>query len=213
MEKKIVVFASGEGTNFQAIIDAVRYGSIRAKIEALITDRPLCGAINRAKTSGIPVLVVRKKGVSEERFCEELLRILEQISPDLIVLAGYLKIIPQRVVESFRYRIINLHPSLLPCFGGAGMFGMRVHEAVIGSGARFSGCTVHFVDNSVDGGPIIGQSVVGVDDSDTPESLSEKIHPKEHELLVKCVNLVLSGQFTVVGKRVIWKSGKEVSPH
>ncbi|MEM3675695.1 MAG: phosphoribosylglycinamide formyltransferase [Thermoplasmataceae archaeon] len=204
MPKKLVVFASGEGTNFQAIINAILQGDLNVSISALVTDRKQCGAISRAQRSGIPVHVIRQKRGSLDAFTDSLLNLLNSMEPDLIVLAGYLTILPDKIIEAYRYKIVNIHPSLLPCFGGIGMFGMKVHEAVINSGAKFSGCTVHFVDTTVDGGPIIGQAIVEIDDDDTPESLAEKIHAEEHVLLVRCIGEILERRFEVRGKRVVF---------
>ncbi|MEM0158331.1 MAG: phosphoribosylglycinamide formyltransferase [Thermoplasmataceae archaeon] len=204
MPKKLVVFASGEGTNFQAIINAILQGDLNVSISALVTDRKQCGAISRAQRSGIPVHVIRQKRGSLDAFTDSLLNLLNSMEPDLIVLAGYLTILPDKIIEAYRYKIVNIHPSLLPCFGGIGMFGMKVHEAVISSGAKFSGCTVHFVDTTVDGGPIIGQAIVEIDDDDTPESLAEKIHAEEHVLLVRCIGEILERRFEVRGKRVVF---------
>lgn len=185
--RKIAVFASGGGTDFQSIIDGVESGLIKAEIAVLIASKEGIGAIERAKTHGIEYRVFDKHGfASLEVMFGEIAKLLREKAIDLIVLAGYLTVLPLGFVKEFEGRIINIHPSLLPSFGGVGMYGMRVHEAVIASGSRESGCTVHYVDGGTDTGKIIAQAKVKVD-NDTPESLQKKVLIKEHELLPKVV--------------------------
>lgn len=205
-EKRIVVLASGEGTNFQALADAVAGGRIKASIEALVSDRKNCGALERAKRNGIRAISCPRTESNRETYFNQLLATVQNLEPDIIVLAGFMKILPDWIVTKFPMMIINTHPSLLPCFGGPGFYGNRVHEKVIESGARISGCTAHFVTPDVDAGPIILQRAVPVEDYDTPESLSERIKVVEHEALVEAVALVLEGRFTISGKRVLRSS-------
>lgn len=201
--KRIVVLASGEGTNFQALIDAVAHGRIDADIAALISDRKGSGALRRARENGIQAISFPRTEDNRDTYFKELLRLIKSQEPDLIVTAGFMKIFPTWLVEEFPLRIINTHPSLLPCFGGPGFYGHKVHERVIESGARISGCSAHFVIPDVDAGPIILQKAVEVLDDDTPDSLSERIKEVEHEALVEAVGIVLQGKFRVSGKRVI----------
>ena len=200
----IVVFASGRGTTLQAIIEAVRGHRILASISAVISDHDDSGALERARVSGIRAIFM-DPSLGKERFYAGIMQELARISPEIIVLAGFMRIIPTEILLNFKAPVINLHPSLLPCFGGKGMYGMHVHSKVLESGARFSGCTVHFVTPDVDAGPIIVQKVSEVLDSDTPESLSDRIRPLEHEAVVESIQLVLSKNYTISGKRVIRK--------
>ncbi len=201
--KKIIVLASGNGTNFQAIVDAIDSGVIEdAEISKLICNNKRANVMQRARDSGIlPVLVDAKSN----DYNNVLSEIISGDNPDLIVLDGYMKILPEFIINKFMYKIINIHPSLLPAFGGKGYYGRRVHEAVINSGTRFSGCTVHFATNDIDNGPIIDQRAVTVDDYETPETLEEKIHKEEHKSLVFSINLILKNNYEIKGKRVMHK--------
>lgn len=181
--KNIVVFASGSGTNFQSIIDAVNAGNITANIAGLITDRNHIGALERAENHGIPARVLApNKLPDDKKFAEELIDQLTSWETDLIVLAGYLKKIPAPVIRKFENRILNIHPSLLPKFGGKGFYGMNVHRAVINSKDHQSGCSVHIVTSEFDEGPVIARSIVNVKENDTPEQLAKKILKEEHRL-------------------------------
>ena len=184
----IAVFASGGGTDFQSVIDGVESGLIRAKINMLIASKPDIYAIERAKQHNIPHYVFCKKDyASGEDMFDSIIKLLNENKTDLIVLAGYLTILSPNIVKAYEGRIINIHPALLPKFGGVGMYGMNVHEAVIAAGEKESGCTVHFVDAGADTGKIIAQARVTVETTDTPESLQKKVLEKEHELLPKVV--------------------------
>ncbi len=200
--KRIVVLASGEGTNFQALADAVKKGDLDAEIVGLISDRKGAGALKRARASGVKAISFPRTEENRENYFRELGSAILDLEPDLIVTAGFMKILPTWLVEKFRFRIINTHPSLLPCFGGPGFYGHRVHEKVLESGARISGCTVHFVTPDVDAGPIILQAPVEVMDDDTPDSLSERVKSVEHGLLVQAAGIVLTGNIDISGKRV-----------
>ena len=184
----IAVFASGGGTDFQSIIDGVESGLIKAKINMLIASKPDIYAIERAKKHNIPHYVFCKKDyLSGEEMFDSIIKLLRANKTDLIVLAGYLTILSPNIVKAYEGRIINIHPALLPKFGGVGMYGMNVHEAVIAAGEKESGCTVHYVDTDADTGKIIAQARVAVDKDDTPESLQKKVLEKEHELLPRVV--------------------------
>jgi formyltetrahydrofolate-dependent phosphoribosylglycinamide formyltransferase len=182
--KGLVVFASGSGTNFQSLIDAIEKGKLSAKINGLITDKPDIGSIDRAKDHGIPHKVITPSAYeSESEFAEALLDQLKTWNTDLIVLAGYLKKIPLQVIECYENRILNIHPSLLPKYGGKGYYGLNVHRAVIENQESISGCTVHLVNEEFDKGPILAQTEVPVQPNDTPEILAARILKQEHKLL------------------------------
>ncbi|MFG1460385.1 MAG: phosphoribosylglycinamide formyltransferase [Thermoplasmataceae archaeon] len=200
MSKKLVVFASGTGTTFEFLAESVKLGQIDANIVALFSDRPKSGAVEKAGRYGIRVYIIKQNGL--ENIADEINYSLNQINPDLIILAGYNRILPEKIVDSYPLRIINTHPSLLPCFGGHGMYGLNVHRAVIESGAKVSGCTVHFVNRNVDEGPIIDQSTVEVKYDDTPEVLQERVKKEEKIILIRAVNNILLKKIHVSGKRV-----------
>lgn len=187
--QNLVFFASGSGTNFQSVIDAINSGQLKARITGLISNRADAGAINRAKTHNFPTYVIDSGSPNYET---HLLNILSTLRPDLIVLAGYLKKIPTQVIKDYSKRIINIHPSLLPKYGGKGFYGMNVHRAVIKNHETVSGCTVHFVDEIYDNGQIIEQTEVPVDQNETPESLAKKILQHEHKLLPKTIQKLLT---------------------
>ncbi len=204
--KRLAVLASGNGTNLQAIIDAIESGRLNAGIAVVISDKRDAYALKRAEKHGIKAICMSRTAENRETYFHDIIEILNSNAPDLIVLAGFMKILPDSFIERFENRIINIHPSLLPCFGGKGFYGNRVHKAVIGSGARVTGCTVHFASTEIDGGPIIEQRTLEVRDNDTPETLAERIHPVEHEALVDAIGLILSGKYSISGKRVARQS-------
>ncbi len=197
----IAVFASGRGSNFKAIIDAIKHGSIRnAKVVVVISNNSDAGALQIARENGIPgVHLSRKHFSSDESFTTALLQTLRAHRTNLIVLAGYMKKIDPAVIRAFRSRIINIHPALLPAFGGTGMYGMRVHEAVIERKAAVSGATVHVVDEEYDHGQILLQKTVAVDPADTPESLAAKVLKIEHDIYPQAIRLIAEGQITLDG--------------
>ena len=197
----IVVLVSGRGTDLQSIIDATQEGWLKVNIQAVISDKEDAYALERAKQHGIPTYVLSKKVLKSE-FQEALLNLLTMLSPDLVVLAGFLTILGPQVVERFPQKIINIHPALLPSFCGKGFYGMKVHEAVYESGVKYTGCTVHVVDAGVDAGRIILQEVVKVDDDDTPETIAEKVLEVEHRLLPTAIKLISEGRVVLEGRRV-----------
>ncbi len=174
---KVVVLVSGGGTNLQAIIDKVENGYIpNTKIEAVISSSRKAYALERAKQHGIQgEAVVRKDFETKEAFDEALLKTLDKYAPDLVVLAGYLVIVPEIVINRYANKIINIHPSLIPSFCGDGFYGLKVHEAVLARGCKVTGATVHFVDEGTDTGPIIKQKAVEVKPGDTPEILQRRV--------------------------------------
>lgn len=188
--KKLVIFASGSGTNMQAIIDQVQAKKIRAIIAGLIVNKPNIQSIERAKKFGIPVSVISDK--DEDSFTKKLDKQLDTWSPDLIVLAGFLKKIPLSVIKEYKNKIINIHPALLPKYGGKGFYGMNVHKAVLESGDKESGCTVHFVNEEYDKGPVISQKKVPVHPTDTPEDLANRVLKAEHKLLPSVIKKLIN---------------------
>lgn len=192
--KSLCVLVSGNGTTLQSIIDAVEDGTISAVIAAVISSRQGAYALERAREHGIQALAMDYTALGRETYDDMLYRKLIELSPDLICLAGYLKILNTRTVREFEGRIINIHPALLPEFGGKGMYGERVHEAVLRSGAGRSGCSVHFVTEGIDAGPVILQESVPVMDGDTAKTLASRVHEEEKRVYPRAINLVLSGR-------------------
>ncbi len=191
--KNIVVFASGTGTNFQAIIDSIDAGDITdAQICGLVASKPGIEAIERARRHSIPVHVVQKSNFkTEQQFSDKLEEVLSHLNPDLIVLAGYLHKIPSEIISKFPQKIINIHPALLPKYGGKGYYGHHVHEAVLEHGDKVSGCTVHYVNEKYDQGPIIEQREVTVEKNDTPETLAKRVSREEHQLLPSVIEKII----------------------
>ncbi len=183
----VAVMASGGGTDFQSIIDASEAGEIKADVKLLITNNPDAYCIERAKEHDIDHHVLDHKGKSRQEHEQEIIEVLERYDPDLIVLAGYMRILTDDFVDRYYGKMINIHPALLPLFGGEGMYGEKVHEAVLEAGMKRTGCSVHFVTSEVDGGPIIDQRCVPVRNDDDIHSLAERVKEKEHELLPSVV--------------------------
>ncbi len=203
--KRIAVFASGGGTDFQSVIDANDRENF-CEIKYLIASKDGIGAIERARKHGISTAVFSKTDYPDlEKLYAELTYLLNMNRVDYIVLAGWLKIIPESFISAFKDRIINIHPSLIPAFCGAGYYGLKVHKAVIDYGAKISGCTVHFVNEIPDGGAIIAQTAVTVEECDTAESLQQKILEKEHKLLPWCVKKLCQGKIEKTGRKVVIK--------
>lgn len=201
--KRIAVFASGGGTDFQSVIDANEKEKF-CEISYLIASKSGIGAIERARKHGISVGVFAKNDYSDTQdMYNELTYLLNMNRVDYIVLAGWLKIIPESFIKAFENRIINIHPSLIPAFCGAGYYGLKVHQAAIDYGVKVSGCTVHFVNEVPDGGEIIAQTAVEINDNDTAKSLQAKILEKEHELLPYCVKKLCQGKIRKNGRKVI----------
>lgn len=190
------MFVSGSGTNLQAIIDA---GIPTVEIVLVLSNNPGAYALERAKKHGIPAEVADHKNFpGREEYEEHVLELLEPYGVDLIALAGFMRILTPRFVRAYKNRIINIHPALLPSFPG-----MHAAKQALESGVKFTGCTVHFVDEGVDSGPIILQAVVPVRDDDDEESLLERIHKEEHRIYPEALKLIASGKFKIEGKRVL----------
>lgn len=187
---KIGVLVSGGGSNLQSIIDKSQSGELQCKVEVVIGDRE-CYGVERAKEAGIDGYTLDRKVLKKE-LCREIDKIVSERGVDLIVLAGFLSIIDEEFVNKWKGRIINIHPSLLPKFGGPGMYGIKVHEAVLKAGETESGCTVHYVDTGVDSGEIIAQKRVKVLEGDTPEVLQKRVLVEEHKLLPESISKIMS---------------------
>ena len=196
----VVVLVSGGGTNLQAIIDAAESGKIRnAKIVGVLSNNQNAYALERAKKHGIPGRCISpKQFASREEFNEKFLEAVDSLEPDLIVLAGFLVVIPPAMIERYRNRIINIHPSLIPAFCGTGYYGLKVHEAALARGVKVAGATFHFVDEGTDTGPIILQKAVEVKAGDTPEMLQRRVMEEaEWKILPEAISLIADGKVTV----------------
>lgn len=202
---KIAVCVSGGGTNLQAILDAIDNGTItNAEVKVVISNNKNAYALERAKNHGIENLCISPKDYpSREAFNETFLEKLDSYEVDLVVLAGFLVVIPPKMIETYRNRIINIHPSLIPSFCGTGYYGLKVHEGVLSRGVKVTGATVHFVDEGTDTGPIILQKAVEVEQDDTPEILQRRVMEQaEWIIMPKAINLIANGRVSVVDGRV-----------
>lgn len=190
---RLAVLVSGRGTNLQAILDASRHPDYPAEVVVVASDRPGAYALERAKRAGLPAYVVPWRKDPRE-FGRRLAEVLERHGAEWVCLAGFLRILDPEFVDRYRGRILNIHPALLPAFGGRGMYGERVHRAVLEAGVRESGCTVHFVTAEVDAGPVVAQARVPVYPSDTVESLAARVAEQEHRLYPEAIRRVVTGQ-------------------
>lgn len=190
----IAVCASGGGTDLQSIIDACEAGKINGEIRLVISNRKKAYGLERARLHGI-----QAEWIKDE---DEILKRFEEEKIDVVVLAGYLAIVGDKLIEQYKNRIINIHPSLIPSFCGPGFYGMHVHEAVFKRGVKVSGATVHFVTGEVDGGPIILQRAVDISDLETPEDIQARVLEIEHEILPEAVALYCEGRVSVENERV-----------
>lgn len=211
---RLAVFASGGGSNLQSILDATESGALRAEVALVVTDRPAIGALDRAERRGIPTFVLAPADCADVKaFGQALLDALEAHDVTFVALAGYLKMIPPAVVRAYRHRIVNIHPSLLPAFGGPGMYGRRVHAAALEHGVRWSGATVHLVDEDYDTGPIVLQQPVPVEPGDTPETLAARVLAVEHRLYPEALALFADGRVRIEGRTVTVLSSPESPTH
>lgn len=192
--KNIAVLISGGGTNLQAIIDNTKNNYIKGKIKIVISNREDAYGLTRAKNAGIDALVIKDD--------EKLISTLSENKIDLIVLAGYLKILPEKITKIYENKIINIHPSLIPAFCGRGYYGLKVHEAVIKKGVKYTGATTHFVNEGADEGPIIMQKITEVGE-ETPEELQAKVLKIEHEILPKSIKYFCEDKLKVVNGKVV----------
>jgi len=200
---KIGVLISGSGTNLQSIIDNIENGKINGKITVVISNKSDAYGLERAKQHNIDAVFVNQKEYENfEMYNDAIIEELEKHGVEVVVLAGYLKILSGKFIEMYKNRIINIHPSLIPSFCGKGYYGLKVHEAAVNYGVKLSGATVHFVDEEADTGPIIMQEAVEVDFDDTAETLQQKVLKIEHKILPLAVKYYCEGKLEVVGRKV-----------
>jgi phosphoribosylglycinamide formyltransferase 1 len=199
MTKRIGVLLSGRGSNFEALAESVAAGRLPgAEIAIVISNREGAPGIERARARGIEARVIPSKGLQREAYDRQVVAVLKEKQVDLVCLAGFMRLLSPYFVGQFQQRILNIHPSLLPAFPG-----LESQRQALEFGVKISGCTVHFVDENLDAGPIVAQAVVPVLDSDTPETLAERILEEEHRIYTEAVRIVLEGQYRIEGRRVI----------
>jgi phosphoribosylglycinamide formyltransferase 1 len=202
MKKHIGVLLSGRGSNFDALAASVAAGRIpNAEISIVVSNRETAQGIEKARARGIEARVIPSKGLEREAYDKLVVAALQEKNVDLVCLAGYMRLLSPYFVEQFPRRILNIHPSLLPAFPG-----LEPQRQALEHGAKFSGCTVHFVDENLDAGPIVMQAVVPVEDGDTPETLAERILREEHRIYTEAVRIVLEGSWRIEGRRVLVNS-------
>lgn len=202
---KIGVLVSGGGTNLQAIIDNIESGYIsQAEIVTVISGNPNAFALERAKKHNINAVCIRKRDYSDnEQYMSAMEKHLDSFGVELIVLAGFMTVLSKSFTDKYKNKIINIHPALIPSFCGDGFYGLKVHEAVLEKGVKITGATVHFVNDETDGGPIILQKAVAVNDDDTPETLQKRVMEQaEWKIFPEAVKLISEGKISVSGKRV-----------
>ncbi|HZW39741.1 MAG TPA: phosphoribosylglycinamide formyltransferase [Ignavibacteriaceae bacterium] len=197
---KIAVFVSGRGSNLEAILNSPKYGEL-FRVSLVFSDKSECKAFEIARKYSISSYSIGNKEGSKSY--DEVIKIITDTKIDLIVLAGFLKLIPEKLVNLYSGRIINIHPALLPSFGGPGMYGMNVHSAVFNSSCKVSGPTVHFVDNSYDTGKIIAQKAIDINDVQSPEEIAERVLQVEHQILPFVVEKIAEGKIKEVNNRII----------
>jgi phosphoribosylglycinamide formyltransferase 1 len=199
MKKRIGVLLSGRGSNFVALADSVAAGRIPdAEIAIVVSNREGAAGIDKAKDRGIPTRVIPSKGLEREPYDRQVVAVLREHKVDLICLAGYMRLLSSYFVASFPNRILNIHPSLLPSFPG-----LESQRQALEYGVKIAGCTVHFVDENLDAGPIVLQAAIPVHDADTEVTLSERILAEEHRIYSEAVRIVLEGKFKIAGRRVV----------
>jgi phosphoribosylglycinamide formyltransferase-1 len=207
MRKRIGVLLSGRGSNFEALADSAAAGRIpNAEIAIVISNREGAPGIERAQARGIESRVIPSKGLEREAYDRLVVAALQEKKVDLVCLAGYMRLLSPHFVAAFRNRILNIHPSLLPAFPG-----LEAQRQALEHGAKVSGCTVHFVDENLDAGPIVLQAVVPIENADTPETLSERILREEHRIYSEAVRIVLEGRYRMESRRVLIEAHKASS--
>ncbi len=200
---RLAVFASGRGTTLQAIFEACAQGAIAGEVVLVVCNTPGAGAMAWAARAGVTAEVVDHRAFPDRQaFEQRLLDLVERYRVELVCLAGFLRILTPWCIQQWSGRIMNIHPALLPAFGGKGMYGERVHAAVLAHGVKVTGCTVHFVDESPDGGPIILQAPVPVLENDTPAALADRVLEQEHRLYAEAIRLFAEGRLRLQGRRV-----------
>lgn len=186
-------FASGSGSNVNAILSNIKNGNLNANPSLIITNNSKAGVVEKAKSNNIPYYHISNKTEPDDiKRTQKILELLSYYKVDLIILAGYMKLIPSEILSKYKNKILNIHPALLPKFGGKGMYGINVHNAVIKSGVKISGATVHIVNNEYDQGKILAQKTVDIDNSDTPETLQKKVLKAEHSLYSETINKIIN---------------------
>lgn len=197
--KRIAVLLSGRGSNFEAIADSIAAGRIpNAEVALVVSNREHAPGLEKARRRGLESAVIPSKGREREEYDREVVALLKEKRIDLVCLAGFMRLLSPYFVNEFRNRILNIHPGLLPSFPG-----LEAQKQALEWGVKYSGCTVHFVDENLDAGPIIVQAVVPVRDHDTVETLSARILGEEHRIYTEAINIVLSGKFRIEGRRVL----------
>ncbi len=203
---KLGILASGRGSNFQAIWNSIQAGKLHAQVQVVISNNADAGALDFARSQNLPAVhLERNQFDTKEAYVQAFLGILEQYAVNFIVLAGYMKLLSPEIVRVFRNRIINIHPALLPSFGGKGMYGHFVHKAVLDHGCKVSGVTVHLVNEAYDQGPIVAQQCVPVLAGDTPESLAERVLKVEHVIFSAALQLFAEERVEVIGRSTLIK--------
>jgi phosphoribosylglycinamide formyltransferase-1 len=197
---RLVALVSGGGTTLQNFLDRIAAGSLRATVAGVVSSRADAFGVTRAERAGIPAMAV-PAAPRRPAFAEEVWTAVRSFDPQLVCFAGWLHLLP--IPSDFRHRVLNIHPALLPAFGGKGMYGHRVHEAVLACGAKVSGCTVHFADDTYDTGPILVQKCVPVAEDDTPDTLAARVFEAECEAYPEAIRLIAEGRVRVEGRRVI----------
>ncbi|MFN3322227.1 MAG: phosphoribosylglycinamide formyltransferase [Bryobacteraceae bacterium] len=195
--KRIAILLSGRGSNFEAIADSIANGRIQASIALVISNRPDAPGLESARRRGLHAVSLPSKGVAREEYDRSLIREIRQHGVDLICLAGYMRLLSPEFIRAFPQKVVNIHPSLLPSFPG-----LDAQRQALEHGVKVSGCTVHFVDEGLDSGPIILQAAAPVHDDDTVESLSKRILTEEHRIYSEAIRWILSGAYTIEGRRV-----------
>jgi phosphoribosylglycinamide formyltransferase-1 len=204
MGKRIGVLLSGRGSNFEALAESASAGRIPgAEISLVVSNIEGAPGVEKARARGIPTCVIPSKGLQREEYDRKVVAALEERQVDLVCLAGFMRLLSPYFVSSFRNRILNIHPSLLPAFPG-----LEAQQQAFAHGVKFTGCTVHFVDENLDAGPIIVQAVVPILDDDTPETLSERVLREEHRVYSEAVRIVLEGRYRIEGRRVLLDAEK-----
>ena len=214
---RVVVLASGAGSTLQALLDAFPPPPLQGipsdgvAIVAVICNTPGALALERARRAGLPAILIDHRGRSLDAFEAEMAAAIDAHRADLICLAGFLRILSPAFVRRYAGRILNTHPALLPAFSGKGMYGDRVHEAVLETGSAVSGCTIHIVDEIPDGGPIVAQATVPVLPGDTPETLAERVKAEERRLYPAVIRSWAEGRIKVAGRTVLWNGARQSS--
>jgi phosphoribosylglycinamide formyltransferase-1 len=198
--KRLGILLSGRGSNFEAIADSVAAGRIQAEIALVVSNRPEARGLERARARGLPAVCIPSKGLEREAYDRQVVAALKERQVDLVCMAGFMRLLSPYFIREFPNRILNIHPALLPAFPG-----LEGQRQALEHGAKITGCTVHFVDEFLDHGPIIVQTPVPVLDDDTVESLSARILKEEHRIYSEAINLVLSGRIRIEGRRVLVK--------